>query len=174
MRIIPRIVAAPSRRFRISPPPPSLDTEPPSAADSQLHRLPSPSPSPSSLLLPQHNREHDGPHQPQPELELDNGPPQSHSSLRRSLASRILPRDSLQDQNVMIGVIVGVLLLFFLIALLYFLHRYHGSIRFSRRKKSRHHHHHGHHGHGKYGSDSSKGSRTDSDMGHPPPPPPPV
>ncbi|KAK1751532.1 hypothetical protein QBC47DRAFT_392029 [Echria macrotheca] len=77
-------------------------------------------------------------------------------------------RDSLQDQNVMIGAIVGVVLFLFIIGLIYFFYRYHNSIRFSRRSRSRRGRYGGHH---RYGS--SKGSNTSSDVGGPPVPPPP-
>jgi len=46
-------------------------------------------------------------------------------------------RDALQSQNVTIGVVVGVFLAIFLVALFYFLHRYNASIRLKRKRRKR-------------------------------------
>ncbi|KAK3334132.1 hypothetical protein B0T19DRAFT_440825 [Cercophora scortea] len=87
-----------------------------------------------------------------------------------SITGNILHRrdDSMQNQNVTIGVVVGVLLTAFLVCLGYLLHRYRGAIRFTPRSKKRRRRRHS----ARSGS-SSKGSKSSSDSVPPPPPPPP-
>ncbi|KAK0609700.1 hypothetical protein B0T17DRAFT_621498 [Bombardia bombarda] len=48
-------------------------------------------------------------------------------------------RDSLHDQSVTIGAVVGILVSAFVIACFYFLYRYRSSIRFTHKKKRRRH-----------------------------------
>lgn len=57
-------------------------------------------------------------------------------------------RDGLQDQNVTIGVVIGVALALFIIGACFFLYRYRFSVRFTHKKKHRHR------------SGSSKSSKT--------------
>ena len=57
-------------------------------------------------------------------------------------------RDGMQSQNVTIGVVIGVALALFIVAVIFFLYRYRFSVRFTNKKKRRHH------------SGSSKSSHT--------------
>lgn len=76
-------------------------------------------------------------------------------------------RDALESQNVTIGVVVGVFLAIFLVALFYFLYRYNASIRLKRKRRKRR-------GASRKGSGSSKGSTSSTNTQGSGPPPEPV
>lgn len=75
----------------------------------------------------------------------------------------IAPRTAVQDTNVTIGVVVGILIAVFLAAVFSFMYIYRGSIKVTGRRRRRKRKH-------KSGG-SSKSSKT-SEGGAPPPPPP--
>ena len=114
-----------------------------------LRRIPSTKPPPSRLSLSL------------PQLDLA---PLRH--VRHLFAQR--ESEDMRKQKIMIGVIVGVSIFVFLAVLIFILNRYHGTIRFSRKRKPRGRYY----GSSRYSGDSSKDSQTSSDVGPPPPPPP--
>lgn len=72
-------------------------------------------------------------------------------------SNRLVRRTSVQDTNVTIGIVVGVLLAVFLAAAFAFMWIYRGSIRLAKKRKHRHRKSH-----------SSKSSKASSDGGPPP------
>ncbi|KAK0671266.1 hypothetical protein QBC41DRAFT_315854 [Cercophora samala] len=81
--------------------------------------------------------------------------------------SKLAKRYSMQEQNITIGIVVGVLVTSFLVGCCYFCHRYGRSIRVRRRNRSRRRG-------SRYGSKGSHMSfSASSGEGAPPPPPPP-
>jgi len=64
--------------------------------------------------------------------------------------------DSPQSRDITIGIIVGVVLLLFLTGLFFFLYRYHGSIRLTKKRKDRRY---------RYGSRSGSGGSGGSSKG---------
>ncbi|KAK4177811.1 hypothetical protein QBC36DRAFT_326187 [Triangularia setosa] len=81
--------------------------------------------------------------------------------------SKLAKRYSMQEQNITIGVVVGVLVAAFLVGCFYFCHRYGRSIQVRRRGRSRRRG-------SRYGSKGSHMSfSASSGEGAPPPPPPP-
>ncbi|KAK4196416.1 hypothetical protein QBC40DRAFT_287324 [Triangularia verruculosa] len=83
--------------------------------------------------------------------------------------TKLAKRYSMQEQNVIIGVVVGVLVTAFLVGCFYFCHRYGSSIRVRRRSRSRRRHG------SRYGSKGShmSFSASSGESAPPPPPPPP-
>ena len=86
-------------------------------------------------------------------LKQDTGKEHSHI---------LAKRQSSQSTNITIGVVVAVSLTLFMIAVVYFCHRYRGSIRFRGHKKRRHRRR-------RHGSKSSKSVRSGSDSTPPTP-----